>query len=190
MIQGPNTLKELSYYIRRDLKYVNGHPYRTFFSRYFGEAGFHFSVWLRLTRYFFLKGKAYFGFFLLSRMIMKHYAYKYSFDISFRAQIGPGLAIAHYGYIIVTSNSIIGENCTLRPGVVFGKKLTEATGGPTLGDDVNIGVGTTIVGDVTIGSRVIIGANSVVSRDVPSDCVVAGVPARVLRSLNNEQSVD
>ena len=188
MESGPKTLKELRHYIRRDLKYVNGHPWRSFFSRYFGEAGFHFTVWLRVTRYFFLKGKSFFGFFLLSRMIMKHYAYKYSFDISFRAQIGPGLTIAHYGYIIVPSNAVIGENCALRPGIVFGKKLTASTGGPTVGDDVNIGVGTTIVGDVSIGDRVVIGANSVVTRDVPSDCVIAGAPARVIRKTGDSNS--
>lgn len=185
MNTGPKTFKELKYYIRKDLCYVNGHPYRTLFSRYFGEAGFRFIFWLRWTRYFFLKGTPYFLLFLFSRAIMKHFAYKHSFDISFRAQIGPGLIIAHFGYIIVTSNSVIGSNCTLRPGVVFGKKLTATTGGPTVGNNVNIGVGTTIVGDVKIGDNVIIGANSVVTKDVPSNCVIAGAPARILRYTNS-----
>lgn len=147
-----------------------------------------YSFWLRFTRYCFLKGKAIFPLFLLCRLILKHYAYKHSFDISFRAQIGPGLTIAHYGYIIVTSNTRIGKNCTLRPGVVFGKKLTASTGGPTVGDNVNIGVGTTIIGDVKIGSNVVIGANSVVTRDVPDNCVVAGAPARILRHVNIDES--
>lgn len=186
MNKGPRTLKELSSYIRQDLKFTNGHPVRTFFVRYFFEPGFRYIVWLRVTRYYFLKGKLFFGFFLFSRMILKHYAYKHSFDISFRAQIGPGLTIAHYGYIIVPSNAVIGKNCSLRPGIVFGKKLTAETGGPVVGDDVNIGVGTSIIGDVKIGDRVVIGANSVVTRDVPSDCVIAGAPARVIRSLKDE----
>ena len=181
METGPKTFQALKYYIRRDLMYVNGHPYRVFFSRYFFEAGFRYSVWLRCTRYLYLKGKHAFPLFLLSRLILKHYGYKYSFDISFRAQIGPGLTIAHYGYIIATSNTTIGEGCTLRPGVVFGKKLTATCDGPVVGDNVNFGVGSVIVGAVRIGNNVMIGANSVVTKDVPDNCIVAGVPARVIR---------
>ena len=181
MNPGPKTFRELKHYIRRDLKFVNGHPYRALFSRYIGEAGFRYTFWLRCTRYFFLKGKPFFLQFLFSRAILKHFAYKHSFDISFRAQIGPGLTIAHYGFIIVPSNAVIGENCSLRPGIVFGKKLTAETGGPTVGDNVDIGVSTTIVGDVKIGNNVVIGANSVVTKDIPDNCVVAGAPARILR---------
>lgn len=188
MEYGPKTFRELKHYIRSDLQYVSGHPYRTLFSRYFGEPGLRYTFWLRFTRYYFLKGKAFFPLFLLSRLIMKHYAYKHSFDISFRAQIGPGLTIAHYGYIIVTSNTTIGRNCTLRPGVVFGKKLTQNEPGAVVGDDVNIGVGAVVVGHVTIGDRVVIGANSVVTKDVPPDCVIAGAPAKLIRRLNAQET--
>ncbi len=62
-------------------------------------------------------------------------------------------------------NDVIGANCTLRPGVVFRKKLTEATGGAVVGDNV------------------IVGANSVITKDMPSDCVIAGALAKVLKSL-------
>ena len=125
--------------------------------------------------------------FLLCRMILKHYGYKFSFDISFRAQIGPGLTIAHYGYIIVTSYMTIGSNCTLRPGVVFGKKLTSRTGNAFVGDNVDFGVGAKIIGDVSIGGNVVVGANSVVTKDVPDNCVVAGVPAKVIKYLEEQQ---
>ena len=186
---GPKTFRELKHYIRSDLHYVNGHPYRSLFTRYAAEPGLRFIFWLRVTRYLFLKGKPLFPFFFLARLVLKHYGYKFSFDISFRAQIAPGLTIAHFGYIIVPSNTTIGRNCTLRPGVVFGKKLTEERGGAVVGDDVNIGVGSVIVGNVRIGDRVVIGANSVVTRDIPSDCVAAGSPARVIRNLNTEQTL-
>lgn len=182
MNQGPSSFHELRQYIRQDLQFTNGHPYKALFSRYFGEAGIRFSVWLRITRYFYLKGAPFFLLFLISRCILKHYSYKYSFDISFRAQIGPGLVIAHHGYIIVTSNTVIGKNCTLRPGVVFGKKLTTNSGGAVIGDDVSFGVGSVVVGNVKIGNHVVVGANSDVTKDAGSDCVVAGAPARVLHS--------
>lgn len=183
---GPKTLRELKHYIRRDLKYVNGHPYRALISRYLFEPGFRYCFWLRLARYCFLKGKKAILPFLICRMILKHYSYKFSFDISFRSQIDPGLVIAHFGYIIVTSNTKIGENCTLRPGVVFGKKLTATTGGPIVGDNVDFGVGTVIVGNVRIGNNVIVGANSVVTKDVPDNCVIAGSPARIIRYLDEQ----
>ncbi len=180
-MEGPVTYKELKEYIRKDLKYTAGKPVKTFMTRYLFEPGFRFIVWLRLTRYCFLSKKRIL--FVMSRAILKHFAYEYHFDISFQAQIGPGLVIAHFGYIIVMKNDVIGENCTLRPGVVFGKKLTEETRGAVVGDNVNFGVGSVIVGDVKIGNNVIVGANSVITKDVPSNCVVAGAPAKVLREL-------
>lgn len=117
----------------------------------------------------------------MPRLIYKHYGYKYSFDISYRADIGKGFQIAHYGYIIVTSNTVIGENCRLRPGVVFGKRLSKDTGGAVVGDNVEFGVGSKIIGDINIGKNVIIGANSVVTKDIPDNSIVAGVPAKVIR---------
>lgn len=186
MEKGPMTLRELKRYIRSDLRYVNGHPYRAFFSRFFFEPGFKYCFWLRCTRFFFLKGKLAIIPFVICRMILKHYGYKYSFDISFQAQIGAGLTIAHYGYIIVPSNAVMGEGCTLRPGVVFGKKLTSSTGGASVGSNVDFGVGTTIIGDVRIGNNVVVGANSVVTKDIPDGSVIAGSPARIIRSLDEE----
>ena len=185
---GPKTYIELKQYIRQDLKWVGGHPYRTLFSRYFFEPGFKFIFWLRLTRYLFLKGKRALPFFLMARLVYKHLEYKYSFDISYQAQIGPGLTVAHYGYIIVTSSTTLGSNCSLRPGVVFGKKLTEHTSGAIVGDMVEFGVGAKIVGNVKIGNNVIVGANAVITKDVPDNSVVAGVPAKIVRHLDITKS--
>lgn len=54
---------------------------------------------------------------------------------------------------------------------------------PTIGNNVSVGANVNIIGDITIGDNVLIGAGSVVVKDVPSDCVVAGNPARVIKSL-------
>lgn len=53
----------------------------------------------------------------------------------------------------------------------------------TIGDNVQFGVGCKIIGDVCIGDNVIIGANAVIVRDVENNCVVAGVPAKIVRYL-------
>lgn len=106
---GPKNIEQLKDYILKDLGWTNGKVFRSFLGRYFFEAGFKFVFWLRLTRYFYLKNSIiYKVLFFISRTILKHYSYKYSFDISYKAQIGAGLTIAHYGYIIITSNSVIG----------------------------------------------------------------------------------
>ena len=176
---GPSSFKELKQYIIQDLKWTGGHVVRTFLSRYIFEPGFKYTFWLRLTRFMYLRWGMPMA--VIPGVFLKHYSYKYHFDISFRAQIGPGLTIGHMGYIIVTSDTVIGQNCMLRPGVVFGKKISGNNDhGCTVGDNVSFGVGSKIVGKRYIGNNVIVGANAVITHDVPSNCTVAGVPARVI----------
>ena len=68
-----------------------------------------------------------------------------------------------------------------KPGLCIGKKnIDERSDGAVIGDNCVIGVGACIFGTPVIGDNVTIGANSVVTKDVPSNCIVAGVPARVI----------
>ena len=158
-----------------------------FIIRYMIEAGFKYITWLRITnRLYRSKYRVLlFPLFALTRFILKHYSYKYGFDISYKATIGKGFQIAHFGYIVIPSSTIIGDNCRVRPGVVIGKRdINDFTsGGNVIGSNVEFGVGAKVMGPVTIGDNVIIGANAVVTKDVPSNCVVAGIPARIIRNL-------
>ena len=186
---GPKTFCELKKYICQDVNFTSA-KHQNLFKRYLIEAGTKYTFWLRITRYFFLKGKVAFVPFLLARFILKHYGYKYSFDISYRAQIGGGLQIAHYGYIIVPSSTTMGEYCRLRPGVVIGTKFTRnESRGVIIGDGVEFGVGSKVLGEITIGDNVIIGANAVVLEDVPDNCTVAGVPAKIIRTFKDISEV-
>lgn len=97
--------------------------------------------------------------------------------------IGRGLTIWHWGFIIINSKVKIGEYCTLQPGIVIGHK-EEGGGTPQLGDHVTIGSGARIIGDIKIGNDVNIAPNAVVVHDVPSHCIVAGVPAHIIKSRN------
>lgn len=93
-------------------------------------------------------------------------------------KIGPGLYIQH-GFATIVSPAKIGSNCWINQGVTIG--YTNSTGCPTIGDDVTIGAGAKILGKCHIGNRTIIGANAVVVKDVPDDCVVVGGAARIVK---------
>ena len=178
------SFKALKYFIFRDFWKINGHiTLKKFLRASLIEPGFKFIFWLRITRYFYLKGKKAVILFFLCRCIMKHYSYKFNFDITYRTPIGPGLSIAHMGYIVIAASKI-GSNCFLRPGVVLGKNLTDEGITPVVGDNVHFGVGCKIIGSIAIGNNVVIGANAVVTHNVPSNSVVAGVPAREIRKLD------
>jgi serine O-acetyltransferase len=100
-------------------------------------------------------------------------------EICKRAQIGPGLRIYHAGPIVINDDVTIGAECTLRVGNILGNRVDDKC--PALGDRVTLGAGAQILGDVTVGDDVIIGAMSLVISDVPSKSIVAGVPARIVR---------
>ena len=97
--------------------------------------------------------------------------------------LGPGFRIYHLGALIrIKPNCHIGKNCTLLPGVVIGNKNLESDDScVTIGDNCYIGLGAKIFGQVSIGNNVIIGANSVVVKDIPDNCVVAGIPAKIIK---------
>jgi serine O-acetyltransferase len=98
------------------------------------------------------------------------------------AIFGPGLYIGHFGEIIVGARVAAGANCSLSQGVTLGE---DAGGSPTLGEAVFVGPGAKVLGGIQIGDRVVVGANAVVMRDVPSNATAVGVPARVLLDRPN-----
>ena len=95
-----------------------------------------------------------------------------------QARIGKGLRIHHFGGIIVSSEAVIGEHCTIYHGVTLGD-LGGWGGAPQVGDRVLIGAGAKVLGEVTIGDDCLIGANAVVRTSVPAEHVAIGVPAVV-----------
>ena len=93
-------------------------------------------------------------------------------------EIGPGFFIQH-GYATAVSAHRIGKNCSINQCAAIG--WTERTRSPILGDNVSIKNGAKVLGPITIGDNVIVGANAVVVKNVPPNCIVAGVPARIVR---------
>ncbi|WP_283647906.1 serine O-acetyltransferase [Hafnia paralvei] len=83
--------------------------------------------------------------------------------------------------IVIGKKANIGNNCTIYQNVTIGVKNSEDVNYPKIGDNVTIYSGCCIVGDITIGNNVIIGANSLILSDVPSDCIIAGSPAKIIK---------
>lgn len=101
-------------------------------------------------------------------------------SISPQTKIGPGLAIYHFGGVIINQNAVLGSNCTLHHDVTIGNKNP---GGPSphLGDNVMVGAGARLLGGIKVGNNAQIGANAVVLSDVPDDAVAVGIPAKIIR---------
>lgn len=108
-------------------------------------------------------------------------------EIPWNTEVGPGLQLLHGVALVVNAETVIGENCTLRHSTTIGNKILPdgtASGSPRLGNHVEVGSNVTILGPVTIGEGAVIGAGTVVTKDVQPYTVVVGNPARVLRSLD------
>ena len=97
------------------------------------------------------------------------------------ATIGKGVFIDHGMGVVIGETAIIGDYALIYQGVTLGGTGKEiGKRHPTLGENVIVGAGAKVLGNLQIGSNVRIGAGSVVLRDVPSDCTVVGIPGRIL----------
>jgi serine O-acetyltransferase len=132
--------------------------------------GIKFSIIFRLCQHYRYKNKLLFYFYFVWLRRLK---YKYGFDISYRTQIGKGLYIGHFGGIVIHGDAEIGENCNLSQGMTIGVLNRGRIGIPKIGNRVFIAPNAVILGGITIGSDVLVGANAVVTFDVPDRAVVA-----------------
>ncbi|PKG37529.1 serine O-acetyltransferase [Psychromonas sp. Urea-02u-13] len=90
-----------------------------------------------------------------------------------------------FGYggigVVIHKRTVIGTNCTIGTNVTIGGK-SGSKNVPVIGNDVFIATGAKILGDLKVGNNCVIGANAVVIKDVPDNCVVAGIPAKIIKS--------
>lgn len=106
-------------------------------------------------------------------------------ELPSKVQIGPGLYIGHPYSIAVNADAIIGKNVNIHKGVTIGQQNRGSKkGAPVIGDDVWIGINTTIVGNVHIGSDVMIGSNCFINYDVPDHSIVVNSGCKVLPKEN------
>ncbi len=100
--------------------------------------------------------------------------------VHFATKIGSGTIIAYGGIgVVIHKDAVIGMNCVIESNVTIGGRNND-NNVPVIGNCVFIGTGARILGNVRVGDNCIIGANSVVLHNIPDNCSVAGVPARIL----------
>ena len=98
--------------------------------------------------------------------------------IELSSDIGPGLYIGHFGGIFIGTDA--GRNLSVAQGVTIGfKGAGKSDRWPQMGNDVYVGAGAKVIGNITIGDGVIIGANTVVTKDVPSNMMIVGAKVRM-----------
>jgi serine O-acetyltransferase len=128
---------------------------------------FRFGSWCKQRRIPFFPG-------FVQRLIYR----RYGLEIVIGSPIGGGLYIAHpIGTVIAPQR--IGRNCSIIAGVTIGMRNEWVF--PIIGDNVFIGAGARVLGGITIGDGVQIGANAVVTRDLPPGATAVGIPARITR---------
>lgn len=117
----------------------------------------------------------------LVRFLLHRCQYRYGISIPYNTQIGAGLYIGHFGGIIINCEVQMGSNCNLNHEVTVGKSYGgKNPGTPMVGDNVYFGPGCKVIGGINIGSHVAIGANCVVTDDVPDKGVVVGIPGKII----------
>jgi serine O-acetyltransferase len=103
------------------------------------------------------------------------------------AKIGKNFTVGYWGLgIVIHSNTVIGENCLVAQNVTIGRNFGD-TLVPVIGDDVYIGAGTVIFGEITIGNNVIIGSNTLINKIIPDNCTVVGNPFKIIVSNRKEK---
>jgi serine O-acetyltransferase len=183
------TKQDLNYYLLQDaiaLRCKKRKP------RLFGDEVWKFQIVLRKAEYYtnaFRNSKKYlFVHYIWYKFKLHKYSVKLGFSIPINV-FGPGLSIAHYGTIVVNSAAKVGKNCRIQEGVNIGATNGSALA-PQIGDNVFIGTGAKIIGDISIADDVAIGANAVVVKSITESGVTyGGVPAKKISSNNSHSNL-
>jgi serine O-acetyltransferase len=144
----------------------------------FGSGGQKVTLWYRLSKCLYDKKIKRLSLYLFRRLEKGYGVY-----ISPNAVIGIGLKLPHPTGIVIGDGVVIGRNCIIYQQVTFGgARLGDAKDSnyPHIGDNVIFFAGAKIIGKISIKSNCIVGANSVVIKDVREGCTVVGIPARII----------
>ena len=141
--------------------------------------GVHAIIWHRVAHFFYVIHLRF-----LARLLSQLCRFFTGIEIHPGAKIGKNLFIDHGMGVVIGQTAVIGDNCTIYQGATLGGTGKEHNKRhPTLGNNVVVGAGAKVLGNITVGDNVKIGANSVVLKNVPSDTTVVGV-TRIIDKTN------
>lgn len=130
------------------------------------------------------------GHFFWARYISQRAARKTGIEIHPGATIGKGFFIDHGHGVVIGETAEIGDNVSMYHGVTLGGTGKESgKRHPTVGNNVTICAGATILGPITIGDNAVVGAESFVLKDVPADTTVVGAPARIVKRRTGDSVI-
>ena len=182
MSRNKQSFREFVRLVKSDLKRYH----KPFWFSVFFIAGFKYTFNHRLC-YYLSQHKMLLPLSFLQRLYLHHITYLLGIEMGRDFNIPEGFVIAHFGGITFYPKSC-GKCCFLRPGVTVGTNDNyDINKKPQLGSYVKFGVNSSVLGGVKVGNNVIIGAGAVVTKDVPDNCIVGGVPAKIIRYLRPEE---
>lgn len=118
---------------------------------------------------------------VINKIIFRKMSLKYGLEL-LSLNIGEGLFLGHSFNITINPNATIGKNCNIHKGVTIGQENRgKRKGTPRIGDEVWIGINSTIVGNIKIGNDVLIAPNSYVNTNIPSHSIVIGNPCHIYK---------
>ena len=160
-------------------------------ARLFGDEIWKFQLTLRKLEYFIYKSsqsKLYLPHKLFYKTKYHNLSIKLGFSIPVNV-IGDGLSLPHYGTIVVSNKAKIGKNCRIHEGVTIGS-TNGSDLAPIIGDNVFIGSGAKILGNITIADDVCIGASTVVTKSITEPGTTwAGIPAKKISDNNSHSNL-
>lgn len=135
------------------------------------NSGFAYMFFWRKTKFAHNKISKY-----IYRCFLHHWAKRTGIEIPLSVELGAGVLFLHPYSITMNSKTVAGKNLTVMKGATIGNTKGKNGGTPVIGDNVYIGLNSTVVGNISIGNNVMIAANTFVNFDVPDNSVVLGSP--------------
>ena len=137
-------------------------------------------IYYKISHYFYERKHL-----ILARYISEKAKRKTGIEIHPGATIGKRLFIDHGTGVVIGETAIVGNDVTLFHGVTLGGTGKEkGKRHPTIGNNVFIGSGAKVLGNIIIGNNVKIGANAIILKDVPSNVTIVGVPGKIVKTLS------
>lgn len=180
------SVKNLIALVKSDMfRYRGRTDIKTFLKLIIQENGFTATLIYRINRFFFLRRSR---LIYISKTVYRLIADYHQFEMPYRCKIGPGLAVYHLKGLVISPKAVLGKNINLSHQVTIGAKPKNGTNvAPIFKDSIYIGPGAKIIGDVLVGSGVLIGANAVLTKNAEDNAVMVGIPAKAIRFSGSDE---